>query len=171
MKKKWGFCLVAILFLLTGCQNPITDVGNPTSQSAMPSSKEENPSTAQLLGNYGELPSANVSGGSGGSAPSAPASDSIPSCQSDFNAVKSIAAGSKSNQIILSNFMSYSMATKQITATYEDGNLFFDVVDSKVDIGCDGEASFSGSSIVINLTCDLVKPVKTTCRVLYEKQF
>lgn len=167
--KTWGLFLGLLVFLLVGCQNPITDVGNPKDVSAVPSSEEQKvPSAQELVGSYGS--STALSNATEDSADQPSSAPSLPSCQSDSKAVKSISAGSKSNQIILTNFMNYSTSTNQITATYEDGDLFFGVIDSKVDIECDGTAIFSGSSIVINLTCDLLKPTKTTCRVLYEKQ-
>lgn len=167
--KTWGLLLGLFVFLLAGCQNPITDVGNPKDVNAVPSSEEQKvPSTQELIGSYGSsTASSNATGGSSDQPSSAP---SLPSCQSDSKVVKSISAGAKSNQIILNNFMNYSASTKQITATYEDGDLFFDVIDSTVDIGCDGTATFSGSNIVINLTCDLLKPTKTTCSIFYVKQ-
>ena len=167
MKKILFAVIVAVLF--AGCQSPITDVGNPNESALAPATDAQNaPSMQQLVGNYGDPGLASASG------PAEPAdADALPSypdCQSDPKATKSIAIASKANQIILTNFMNYSTSTKQITATYEDGDLFFGVVDSKVDIECDGTATFSGSSIVINLTCDLIKPTKTTCSIFYMKQ-
>ena len=167
MKKILFAVIVAILF--AGCQNPITDVGNPNENLPAATDQQNVPSITQLIGSYGSSAASDASPDST-DGDSTSASEGIADCQSDSKATKSIAVASKANQIILTNFMNYSTSTQKITATYEDGDLFFGVIDSKVDIECDGQAKFSGSQIVIDLTCDLIKPTKTTCSVYYVKQ-
>lgn len=168
-------CLVVLAVAMLGCQQGVTDVGNPNivdqPPAASPSMQNPGPTLGQLIGGY-SLPSPVASevqpssDGSGGSS-----SPALPSCRADANATQSITPTANPTQVVLNHFLDYGTATENILATYDarSGAIALEIADPAVAIAsCTGTAKDSGG-IVVNLQCKARASGDPDCQVTYGK--
>lgn len=153
--RKWIFSILC-LSLIAGCQQGVTDIGNPTTNAKPPQNSPDGPSSpmsaqpaptvSQLLGTY------RVTTGD---------------CMSTANAVPTITVAEKSTQIILSNFLSYSPAMQLTTVEYSVG--FFTLADTNAGVSCTGRAQFTNTTPQITLQCEIATSSANSCTNTYLK--
>lgn len=145
---------------LLGCQQGVTDVGNPNitekPPAASPSMQNPGPALGQLIGEY-SFPSLITS--------------SI--CKFDPQKIPSITSTSDPTQIILNDFLDYGSATDTIVATYDSksGVISFQIADSNVAIAsCSGTATTSNTGISVILKCQVTDGQNPDCQIVYDKE-
>lgn len=161
MKRMLRLCLYTMMLgtALLGCQQGVTDVGNPTISAPVPTDNHNDPSPsspapsqvgpptiADLIGTYA-------------------ISTTQSACEFPQNETPRIILGSVSNQIILLNFLSYSPDTLVTGAMYQEGK--FTIVDASAKVSCSGAAT-SASGLQIAITCTVGEPA-TACSSVFTK--
>lgn len=166
--------LVGVSILEIGCQQGVTDVGNPSINQpiASPNSVPPPPTVSQLMGGY-LVPSADAASteaGPGGGSP--PPALAIPACKTDPLQSPSIAVTSNPTQIVLSHFLYYGTGTQNILASYDakTGAIAFELSDPAVAIkSCTGTAGFVNNNVTVTLQCKPTGSSGTDCQSQYEK--
>lgn len=167
---------------LLGCQQGVTDVGNPNitdkPPQASPNTLNPAPTLGQLMGAYSS-PSqvaADVQPTSDGS-PS-PTTDPTaapvtPACKTDPQKTQSITSMMDPTQIVLNHFLDYGSATDNIVASYDvkTGEITFQISDTTVAFAsCSGSAKNSADGISITLQCTARTSGNPNCQVTFEKE-
>jgi hypothetical protein len=175
MKRILRLCLYIMILgsTLLGCQQGVTDIGNPNVTQKPPQASPSSPAPAspanpsapsvappaprlsQLIGAY-----TNISSGKG-------------MCAIDATQLPSITTTSDLTQIILNNFLDYSVGTQNILATYDSkmGSIAFDLSSLSLEITtCTGQANIGSQGVVVNLQCKLALGSDSDCQVTFEKK-
>lgn len=152
---------------LLGCQQGVTDVGNPNIADK-PSQASPAPVVAgsgvpafgQLVGGYSSTSAVAAS-----TDPNSPSAMAVSVCQSDSTTPHSISLGANPTDIILTNFFSYGPETDQIHAVYNTGTgaISFEVDGSNVVMNCSGNAALASGNVTVSLTCHLTQPQEGNC--------
>lgn len=158
---------------LLGCQQGVTDVGNPTINKPpadSPAITNPGPTVGQLIGGYG-IPTPTVPAGPppDGDTQAEPAA---PTCLMDAQQTPSIAATSNPTLIILSHFLDYGSATENILASYDakTGAIAFDLSESSIAItSCTGTADKVSDVITVSLQCKAAVSGDPECQVTFNK--
>lgn len=175
-------CVMVMAAGLLGCQQGVTDVGNPNvvekPPAANPSMQNPGPTLGQLIGGYSlQSPVASqiqpTSDGSGDTPPPSqyPASALPPSCKTDPQKIQSITPTSEPTQIVLNNFLDYGPATENLLASYDPnaGVIAFQITDPDVAFSsCTGLVKDS-EGIMITLQCKARVFGESDCQVTYDK--
>lgn len=176
------FLIIGVLGGVLGCQQGVTDVGNPNitekPPAASPSSQSPGPTLGQLIGAY-SLPSpvaADMKPPPDGSPPpmtDPTAAPVTPACKTDPQKTQSITSTMDPTQIILNDFLDYGTNTDHILATYNSktGGITFQISDTSVAfVSCSGSAKSSGDGISITLQCTARDSGGSDCQVTYDKE-
>lgn len=176
--------LVMVGTALLGCQQGVTDVGNPTISQKPPQvdpASPSNPDTAlpgptveQLVGGY-TLPTPTQSGTEApDTTPDSPQAGALPPCRADSQRVQSIMSTMNPTQIILHHFLDYGPMTDHVLATYDakTGAIAFDLSEALLAItSCSGTATKSSDGILVTLQCKSSAGADDAgCRVAFEKK-
>lgn len=179
MKRMLMLCLYTMMLgtALLGCQQGVTDVGNPNIVTKPPQNSPDTaspgPTVGQLIGGYSLPQPVSASEPSPGGSPSPTAAPAIPTCKTDAQQNQSITATSSPTQIILSHFLDYGSATENILATYDSrtGAIAFTINDASAAItSCSGTASSGTSGVEISLTCKPATSGDSDCQVTFNKE-
>lgn len=183
--------LSAILILgfgtaLLGCQQGVTDVGNPTinpkppqvdpasPSSPSPSSIQPGPTLAQLIGGYALPTSAQSGTEDPNTSPNSPQASALQPCRVDSQRVQSIMSTMNPTQVILNYFLDYGSTTDHVLATYDSktGAIAFTIGEPSVEIqSCTGTARASdASAITIAMTCKARSNDASDCQVTLSKK-
>lgn len=158
--------LIVVGAALLGCQQGVTDVGNPSiskppqadpasPSNPSPSTTKPGPTIAQLIGAYEVSPSDGVA------------------CQADVTRDPMIVMASDPTQIVLNYFLNYGTATDNILANYDSktGAIAFVIDEPSIEIqSCSGTARDSAASaITISMTCRARSNDAPDCQVTFSK--
>lgn len=157
---KWVLVVVGLCFSL-GCQQGVTDIGNPTISAPVPADNSSNPTPSSPSPSQTSLPAiADLIG-------TYAISTTQGVCEFPQDEIPRIILGAVSNQIILLSFLSYSPDTLVAGAMYQSGK--FTIVDASVNISCTGVASFaSDNATQLTITCTVGDP-ETICSSVFTK--
>lgn len=153
--------MVVIGSALLGCQQGVTDIGNPTISAPVPADNGSNPTPSSPSPSQTSLPAiADLIG-------TYAISTTQGVCEFPQDEIPRIILGSVSNQIILLNFLSYSPDTLVAGAMYQSGN--FTITDASVNVSCAGVASFaSDNATQLTITC-AIGDSETSCSSVFTK--
>lgn len=176
-----SICIIMMVVGLLGCQQGVTDVGNPTISEKPPQDSpsaiatNSGPTLGQLIGAYSQPQVVSASPPASGSPSTGDPAVAIalPSCKTDPQKIQSITPTSDPTQIVLSDFLDYGDATDNILAAYNSktGAIAFEVSDPAVAIAsCIGSAKSDSTGIAITLQCKARVSGESDCQVTFDKK-